>query len=409
MATLKKKRILWVDDLIEQYELHAEEIRQNGYDVVLCSSVSDAKELFEEQHFDAAILDIKMPKSSGDRLAREFSKIQPHCNFALLSSYLNDEAVRNRLKRIEQSIYLIGKPIGSPKSARFEESVLGPLIYLLSSELKQSPKEYLNQIESTVKKHPFRIPFAEFDRLPAFAKLRLEKKAAKSAGSLLLKTFAMGNAWAILAGQRATLIKAGTAADRVPSRDEVRKIGKAEKSAYYLIFNGPRIENLTVLDVLASKPQAEPIYPALTFQFQNMDIPIKVHYDTGAQVSLFSFEFADQIRAIGTDVTEFTVFRAGGGAWTVAALEPQDVTLFDSGGKASFNVQLQGIAVRDWKKSGLFIKCPDTCRYFSGNGKTCVQRNALIGRDFLCYGENKRLDIVISGDGNATGIKQRVS
>lgn len=67
-----RKRVLVVDDDVDNARMMAEVLREEGYEVRVANSGEDALQLWETYTFDAALLDALMPDISGWELARIF-------------------------------------------------------------------------------------------------------------------------------------------------------------------------------------------------------------------------------------------------------------------------------------------------------------------------------------------------
>lgn len=59
------KKILLIEDEINQITLYTETLKKEGYEVESASNGEDGLKLLEEKSFDLVIVDIKMPKMSG--------------------------------------------------------------------------------------------------------------------------------------------------------------------------------------------------------------------------------------------------------------------------------------------------------------------------------------------------------
>lgn len=62
---MPKKRILVVDDEVNQALLYEQELMDEGYDVDLANSGTDAVDLVREKSYDLVVLDIGMPEMDG--------------------------------------------------------------------------------------------------------------------------------------------------------------------------------------------------------------------------------------------------------------------------------------------------------------------------------------------------------
>lgn len=78
-----------------------------GYQIYTADSAEDAKELFETQTFDAAILDLRLPGKSGDELILEVYSITKNTIFIIYSgstNYIMPNEIKE-LERVSNTIY----------------------------------------------------------------------------------------------------------------------------------------------------------------------------------------------------------------------------------------------------------------------------------------------------------------
>lgn len=79
------KRVLVVDDDFDNAAMMAEVLTDEGYEVRVAHSSSAAHQLWDQEAFDAALLDVMMPDVSGWELARELRKRSPHALIAMVT------------------------------------------------------------------------------------------------------------------------------------------------------------------------------------------------------------------------------------------------------------------------------------------------------------------------------------
>ncbi|SEM59734.1 RsbT co-antagonist protein rsbRD N-terminal domain-containing protein [Stigmatella aurantiaca] len=79
------RRVLVVDDDLDNARMMAEVLGEEGYDVQLAQSAEVALQLWERRRYDAALLDAVMPDVSGWELARELRQRTPHALLAIVT------------------------------------------------------------------------------------------------------------------------------------------------------------------------------------------------------------------------------------------------------------------------------------------------------------------------------------
>jgi DNA-binding NtrC family response regulator len=80
-------RLLVVDDEANIRLLYAEELKDDGYDVVTAANISEAMEKLQEGTFDLAILDIKLKNESGIELLQKLVKERHNMPVILCSAF----------------------------------------------------------------------------------------------------------------------------------------------------------------------------------------------------------------------------------------------------------------------------------------------------------------------------------
>jgi CheY-like chemotaxis protein len=79
------RRVLVVDDDLDNARMMAEVLSEEGYEVQVSHSPRVALEMWERRRFDAALLDAVMPEMSGWELARELRKRTPQALLAIVT------------------------------------------------------------------------------------------------------------------------------------------------------------------------------------------------------------------------------------------------------------------------------------------------------------------------------------
>jgi DNA-binding NtrC family response regulator len=109
MTSMRKPRLLLVDDEIPFVENLLKLLTRRGYEVSTAHDGDSALRIVQEREFDVVILDQNMPGKDGITVLRELKKIQPHLEVVILTGY---GSVDMALKGFELGIYdYTSKPI----------------------------------------------------------------------------------------------------------------------------------------------------------------------------------------------------------------------------------------------------------------------------------------------------------
>jgi DNA-binding response OmpR family regulator len=103
-------KILLVDDEEELVVTLAERLSIRDIDADWALSGEDALRLAEKQHYDLAVLDMKMPKMNGLQLKAELQKMAPAMHFIFLTGHGSEEDFEAGASAAGEDYYLI-KPV----------------------------------------------------------------------------------------------------------------------------------------------------------------------------------------------------------------------------------------------------------------------------------------------------------
>lgn len=104
-----RRRILWVDDEIDQLRSHIIFLDKRGYDVVPVNNGEDAISLVADERFDLVLLDEQMPGMDGLTTLDEIKAIQPQMPVVMVTKSEEEEVMNEAIgKRIDD--YLV-KPV----------------------------------------------------------------------------------------------------------------------------------------------------------------------------------------------------------------------------------------------------------------------------------------------------------
>lgn len=103
-------KILLVDDEIEFVSALAERMKLRGIDAQWTAKPEEAVEMTQEQCWDVAVLDIKMPRVGGLDLKKLLEKQCPEMKFIFLTGHGSEEAFKSGSTETGSDFYLV-KPV----------------------------------------------------------------------------------------------------------------------------------------------------------------------------------------------------------------------------------------------------------------------------------------------------------
>lgn len=80
-------KLLIVDDDTNIQRLYKEELEEEGYDITVATTGTDALELFQKEDFDIVTLDILMPDIDGISLLRKMKEQKPDIPIIMSTAY----------------------------------------------------------------------------------------------------------------------------------------------------------------------------------------------------------------------------------------------------------------------------------------------------------------------------------
>jgi DNA-binding NtrC family response regulator len=122
-ASIKRTRILVVDDHPEMAEMVADDLCQRGYEAWAVSTGHDALRLLRSEHIDGLVTDLRMPKVDGLSLLRASAALDPGRPVIVMTAY---GSIDTAIEAVECGTwqYLI-KPFRMDVLARLLEGALG--------------------------------------------------------------------------------------------------------------------------------------------------------------------------------------------------------------------------------------------------------------------------------------------
>ena len=96
---MKSDRILIVDDEAPVRNVLSVSLQHLGYQVATASSGPEALQKYQlaREPYGLVILDMIMPKMSGDQVYKELRKIDPNARVLVISGYTSEESLRSIL------------------------------------------------------------------------------------------------------------------------------------------------------------------------------------------------------------------------------------------------------------------------------------------------------------------------
>ncbi|MBF0574189.1 MAG: response regulator [Desulfamplus sp.] len=101
-------RILLVDDEADYVSTLAERLSFRGIEAQWASGGQEALKYLETNHYDLAILDVKMPKIGGIELKRQIEKKYSHMKFIYLTGHGSEDDYQ---KGVADSVHYLIKPV----------------------------------------------------------------------------------------------------------------------------------------------------------------------------------------------------------------------------------------------------------------------------------------------------------
>ncbi len=97
-AAANAKTILIVDDYASVRFYHANLLRQAGYKTLEARDGNEALDKLRQNHVDLVLLDLIMPRMSGEEFIRRIRSTQEHANIPLL--IVSSESVEDKIRPI---------------------------------------------------------------------------------------------------------------------------------------------------------------------------------------------------------------------------------------------------------------------------------------------------------------------
>lgn len=130
-------RLLVVDDDVNLGESLRDVLNEKGYEVVVVTEGEAALGLLAREHFDAALVDIRMPGLDGAATARLIHSLTPGLPVIMMSGYELDGLAR--LALAEGAVAVLGKPLDIERTvALIERTVKRPTVLVVDPRAEQA-------------------------------------------------------------------------------------------------------------------------------------------------------------------------------------------------------------------------------------------------------------------------------
>jgi CheY-like chemotaxis protein len=395
-----KLSVLWIDDQIAGLSTFVEALKKAGFNVEPASGTADGLRVAQMRDFDIYLVDLRMPPPDGIECLRSLHRLNPRGRFASLSSFHYLERYRRRLEALDFRVQLMDKDFPDALSSDFSNHFIAPICKLAEEGVTMTIHDEKSVLADVPKDNPFDIPLANFNKLSLMVKDNLKRQAGKIAHDVVQKAFEEGNIWVMLCGNPQVIHAKASCLDEIPSDHDIAEFAVNQGRPVFQFWSQVSVDDMwspCAVDNRAS------YYPTVSLQFGLHKV--RVHFDTGAPYSFFSYEELRALEVVPptTDWNE---------AWRKGVPEPYwsrrlklEAELHCQETGQSQLVSITGQFVRDWEASPYARHCAKACPggdTVNGEPKLCPDRKGLVGRNLLI--ENA-LVIVLDGRKRITGFK----
>ncbi|MSS71606.1 MAG: response regulator [Candidatus Latescibacteria bacterium] len=105
-----KERILLVEDDLMVRDMIEQALKQKGYNVRVCATVSEGMDIFQEATFDLVLSDVMLPDGRGTDLVFRLRRAQPSLAGLFITGHTDERADWEQIRRVGLSVLL--KPFG---------------------------------------------------------------------------------------------------------------------------------------------------------------------------------------------------------------------------------------------------------------------------------------------------------
>lgn len=373
--------LLWFDDRIDELDSLVQELRTGGFDVTPCSSGRAAIESATESPYDVVLGDIRLVEAdkvqNGIQYLRDIHQIRPSARYAVLSSYLYLQEYIDLLHKQSFPIYVIEKFVGIDDDSAVSTKLVEPLLTLARGGGGTTIGDIQKAAGAAFDENPFDLRLNDFLERTQLERQSLSKKAKEIASATLNRQFEDGYIWVLLCGNSTDVRARSKTVEGILKEDRVWALAKAHDSPPFQFMARLDVGEIGWSTDCAISHGGNP-YPTVTLELRGNRLTL--HFDTGAQTTLFSYERLTDLKVI--EAQKWTINTPINGDEYESSAFDVSCLLHGQDGVQSVPVQLSGIALLNWVSTKWAKRCPSTCRMVVRGG-VCVFRDGLVGRTLL--------------------------
>jgi CheY-like chemotaxis protein len=392
----RNRRLLWVDDQIEELAVYVKALEEDGFMVSTADSCSKAIALAKTNTYDIILVDILMPPPDGIETLRQLQPIQPGAALGVLSSYLYLDKYREELRALEFPVELIDKDLTNVEANDFKMRFIEPVKTLADKGVTYTIKEQDKVLSRASDVDPFTIPLSEFIAKSLLEKDRLADMAQKLAAHAIKQAFEKGMIWVLFCGSPTKPRASASHPAEILSEEQIMEFARVQKRAPFQFFRGVHVDDIWC-------PYGEDTslkdYPTVTIFLGGSSKDI--HFDTGAPMTFFSYE---ELLRLGV-IRPTTVFGSGSRGlelYRATYLNIEAMLRCQRSGQTKM-IRLIGQAVRNWIGGPFARNCKGTCVHRETQElMLCPRRIGLIGRNLLT---DNAIVLILDGKQHVTGLE----
>lgn len=378
ISDCRDKRLLWVDDQIENFRPWFQRFAENGVYVDPFPSIEEAFEGMGATPYDAIFLDQLMPGRRGSEALMQFKAKAPTAPLYICSGYFYLDDVLDDFERTRRqagvSVSKIDKttlPLTDDPDgiARFLKNVLSDpqAPERISHEVTQK----LNELgDSDV------VRWSDYSSLDFNGKLEVHNRVDELTRSARAASVGEGACYMVFCGSWTTPVHVGYDESAYLAESQLLHLALDTGFAPFAYSVGGSVDDLTQQ---CSSRNSMRGYPAIRVSKGGNHEAL--HFDTGNPLTLLSYEhytmngWIEPVHAIQTHFAGELILRG-------KRQKVEDVVFTDSKAATRFG-PLTAFAVLMWHEYRLAARCLSDCRFAQrprDRDGLCYFRNGLLGR-----------------------------